>query len=63
MSPSTFDHLLILIEDDLTKVTTNYRKSISPEERLVVTIRLVKQNLFPFLDNINDVSFQKYPLR
>ena len=45
----TFEHLLILIEDDLTKITSNYRKPISPEERLVVTKRLVTLNLFPFL--------------
>ena len=42
MSPITFDHLLRLIEDDLTKIMTNYKKQRSPEERLVVNIRLVK---------------------
>ena len=42
MSPITFDHLLRLIENDLTKNTKNYKKPRSPEERLVVNIRLVK---------------------
>ena len=76
---TTFDHLLMLIEDDLTKITINYKKPISPEERLVITIRLVKPNLFSYIiyyyNNVclyiiimyiyyyNNVCFQVYPLR
>ena len=39
MSIATFDELLSLVSDDIYKQTTNFRQAISPEERLVVTIR------------------------
>ena len=39
MSPEQFDHLLSLVEPHNNKEDTNYRKSISPAERLALTIR------------------------
>ena len=39
MSSSTFDSLLEYIKEDITKQNTNFRNSISAEERLVVAIR------------------------
>lgn len=35
LSIATFDHLLALIQEN----NTNYRNSISPEERLLITLR------------------------
>lgn len=39
MSVRTFDHLLSLVEDKIAKRDTNMKKSISPTERLVITLR------------------------
>ena len=41
MSPEQFDHLLSLVEPHNNKEDTNYRKSISPAERLALTIRFL----------------------
>ena len=41
MSPERFDHLLGLVENSITKVDINFRKAISAEERLAVTLRLL----------------------
>jgi hypothetical protein len=41
MSIETFDALLAKAEDRIQKETTNWRRPISPEERLVVTINLI----------------------
>lgn len=39
MSPEAFDYLCNMIRDDCNHVVTNYRRPISVEERLVLTIR------------------------
>ena len=39
MNTATFDCLLELIREDIEKSTTNFRRPISAEERLVVTLR------------------------
>ena len=39
MSISTFDYILSKVQDVLEKQTTNWRKPICAEERLLVTIR------------------------
>ncbi|XP_063623699.1 uncharacterized protein LOC134805527 [Cydia splendana] len=41
MSMSSFDHLLKLLEKDLKKQDTNWRKSICPEEKLAIFLRYV----------------------
>ena len=40
MSPERFNHLLSLVEDSI-KCDTNFRKSISPAERLYITLRFL----------------------
>lgn len=39
MSIATFDYILEAIRSAIAKKNTNYRQCISPEERLMVTIR------------------------
>jgi len=39
MSPDTFKYILELIRTSIVKQNTNFRRSISPEERLMVTLR------------------------
>ena len=39
MNPERFDHLLSLVKDKITKENTRFRKSISAEERLVLTLK------------------------
>ncbi|XP_077334540.1 uncharacterized protein LOC143975855 [Lithobates pipiens] len=39
MSVACFDELLVLVRGHLTRTTTNMRRSISPEERLLLTLR------------------------
>lgn len=39
MSSESFDYICNIIRDDCNHVVTNYRKPISVEERLVLTIR------------------------
>lgn len=39
MSIETFDFLLNKVKEDLTKQVTNFCRPISPEERLIVTLR------------------------
>lgn len=39
MKIATFDYILDLIKNKIEKQNTNYRKSISPEERLFITLR------------------------
>lgn len=39
LSPDIFDYVLNSIEDKIRKHDTNLRRSISPEERLIVTLR------------------------
>ncbi|XP_068090140.1 uncharacterized protein [Hyperolius riggenbachi] len=39
MSVATFDSLLVVLRPRLMRITTNMRKSITPEERLIVTLR------------------------
>jgi hypothetical protein len=39
MTTETFDILLTKIEEKIQKQDTNYRACMSPEERLVVTLR------------------------
>ena len=41
MSPERFQHLLSLIRDKITKKTTRFRKPLSAEERLVITLRFL----------------------
>jgi translation initiation factor 2 alpha subunit (eIF-2alpha) len=39
MSSDTFKYILELIRTSIKKQNTNFRRSISPEERLMVTLR------------------------
>ena len=39
MSMNTFDELLAELEPDITSTTTMMRDSVSPEEKLVITLR------------------------
>lgn len=39
MAVSTFDYILSKISAKITKEDTNFRKSISPEEKLFITLR------------------------
>ena len=39
MSPESFDYVAYMIESRIKKKNTNFRKPISPEERLAVTLR------------------------
>ena len=39
MSKERFDHLLSLVRDKITKKNTRMREAVTPEERLVITIR------------------------
>lgn len=39
MSIATFDYLLHIVGEDLTKFSTNWRKPIAPEARLLLTLR------------------------
>ena len=39
MSSETFKYILELIHTSIKKQNTNFRRSISPEERLMVTLR------------------------
>lgn len=39
VSTDTFDFILEAIREEIRKKDTNFRKSISPEERLLVTMR------------------------
>lgn len=39
MTPQTFDFLLDLLEERIKKQDTNYRKAVTPEEKLFVTLR------------------------
>ena len=39
MSVRCFDYILDSIRSDISKVDTNFHKSVKPEERLFVTIR------------------------
>ena len=41
MSPERFEHLLRLVSPRITKETTKLRKPISPEQRLVKTLRIL----------------------
>ncbi|CAN7945833.1 unnamed protein product [Ixodes pacificus] len=41
MPPSTFDTLLELVRDKIRKTNTNWRKAITPEQRLIVTLRFL----------------------
>ena len=39
MTPETFDNLLHVVGPHIRKQTTNYRKPISPEQRLAICLR------------------------
>ena len=39
MSPERFSHLLSLVQERILKEDTRFRKSISAEERLILTLR------------------------
>ena len=39
MSPDRFHHLLGLVEEKISKKDTQFRKEISAEERLIITVR------------------------
>ena len=41
MNPGKFDHLLSLVKDKITKENAKFRKSISAEERLEITLRIL----------------------
>ncbi|KAJ8911443.1 hypothetical protein NQ315_008329 [Exocentrus adspersus] len=41
MSIESFDEILNLIKDDIRKYNTNFRESISPEERFAITLRFL----------------------
>jgi hypothetical protein len=48
MTTDKFDDVLIMIKDDIRKMDTNYRKAISPDERLAIALRY-EQNQCLFL--------------
>ena len=54
MSPERFDRLLGLVENSVTKEDTNFRKAISADKRLAVTLRFLTsgelQQSLPFAD-------------
>lgn len=62
MSVDTFDALLEVLRPRLMKMTTNMRKSIAPEERLIVTLRysmcfILEKNVYKnFLPSENTSS-------
>lgn len=39
VSREQFNELLTMIAKDITKIDTNYRKAVSPEERLAICLR------------------------
>ncbi|KAL1490224.1 hypothetical protein ABEB36_012954 [Hypothenemus hampei] len=39
MSSECFNEILYIIKPDITKMDTNYREAIPPEERLAITLR------------------------
>lgn len=39
MSINSFDYLLELISDKIKRQNTNYRRSVTPAERLLITLR------------------------
>jgi len=39
MSPSTFDYIVQAIRQHISRISTNFQKTISVEERLFVTLR------------------------
>lgn len=39
MSTDTFDHILEILNDEIRKPGTNFKKSITPEEKLLMTLR------------------------
>ena len=41
MNPERFDHLLSLVHDRIAKKDTTFRKSISAEERLALTLKFL----------------------
>ena len=41
MSPDRFDHLLSLVKPLIEKKDTNFRKAISAQERLAITLRFL----------------------
>ena len=41
MNPERFEHLPSLVKDKISKENTKFRRSISPRERLVLTIRFL----------------------
>lgn len=43
MPETTFDELLQVIQSDIQYLDTNLRVSVSPEERLVITLRYVRK--------------------
>ena len=52
MSLDRFNHHLILVKDKITKQDTKFRKSISAEERLAMTLRFLASD-----DNQQSISF------
>ena len=38
VSPETFDYILNIISEEIQKADTNFRKSIKPDEQLLVTL-------------------------
>jgi len=49
MSQGTFTILLDRLEPFIKKVDTKFREAISPKEKLIMTLRLVKQVYFLFI--------------
>ena len=45
MSKEGFDHLFSLLEEKITKQTTNFRKPIPARERLVITLRYLAEGM------------------
>ena len=41
MSPDRFHHLLGLVQEKISKKDTKFRKAISAEERLIITLRFL----------------------
>lgn len=51
MSVSTFDYILKKIEPRLNVMDTNFHITIRPAEKLIVTLRLVKNKITEFISN------------
>ena len=59
MSPERFSHLLSLVQERITKNDTRFRKSISAEERLVLTLRFLATGELSFAFRVGRQSVSR----